>query len=514
MISKELHNDQRLNEKNHFRTFFIILNELRKHQKLAKRRHPMFEKNRFGKFFMYFMSLFWAGYLIFFGIAFAYAFREMVPSMEPYHILNTGLIYLFTIDFCARFAFQKTPTQDIKSYLLLPVTKNKLLDLLLFKSAIDSYNAFLLFMIIPFSVITIIPYYGITGLICYSFGFYLLAVLNNFWYLMNRTLINEKTIYVIIPIIIYAILGTSQFIFDIPINTFCMNLGEAFIKGNILSFIGVLFFIGVFWMINRYILRYNLYSELGKTNDTKVKHVSEYNFLEKYGEIGEYFRLELKLLFRNKRSKSMFRMGCFLIILLTGMLFTPSYEGPMGKSFVCIYNLAILGILMLTQLMSFEGNYLDGLMSRKESIVSLLKAKYYFYSFIVIVPMVLMIPAIIMGKISFLMVISYAFFTTGFIYFMLFQLAVYNSRTTPLNENLIGRQASTGFQSLISLGAFGIPILLSSILRSLMGEISSQWTLLIVGIILTFTSDLWIKNVYKRFMKRRYKNMEGFRDTK
>jgi len=331
---------------------------------------------------------------------------------------------------------------------------------------------------------------------------------------MNRTLINEKTIYVIIPIIIYAILGTSQFIFDIPINTFCMNLGEAFIKGNILSFIGVLFFIGVFWMINRYILRYNLYSELGKTNDTKVKHVSEYNFLEKYGEIGEYFRLELKLLFRNKRSKSMFRMGCFLIILLTGMLFTPSYEGPMGKSFVCIYNLAILGILMLTQLMSFEGNYLDGLMSRKESIVSLLKAKYYFYSFIVIVPMVLMIPAIIMGKISFLMVISYAFFTTGFIYFMLFQLAVYNSRTTPLNENLIGRQASTGFQSLISLGAFGIPILLSSILRSLMGEISSQWTLLIVGIILTFTSDLWIKNVYKRFMKRRYKNMEGFRDTK
>lgn len=37
----------------------MLFNELRKHHRLAAKRHPMYEKNRFGKFFMYFMSVFW-----------------------------------------------------------------------------------------------------------------------------------------------------------------------------------------------------------------------------------------------------------------------------------------------------------------------------------------------------------------------------------------------------------------------------------------------------------------------
>ena len=48
--------------------------ELRRHGKLAEKRHPMYEKSKFGKFWMYFMSVFWAGYLIFFGTTFAFAF--------------------------------------------------------------------------------------------------------------------------------------------------------------------------------------------------------------------------------------------------------------------------------------------------------------------------------------------------------------------------------------------------------------------------------------------------------
>lgn len=35
-----------------------------------------------------------------------------------------------------------------------------------------------------------------------------------------------------------------------------------------------------------------------------------------------------------------------------------------------------------------------------------------------------------------------------------------------------------------------------------------------VGGLLTATHNLWIKNIYNRFMKRRYDNMEGFRDSR
>ena len=44
----------------------MILNELRKHGRLAARRHPMYEKNKVAKILGYVMAAFWAGYLIIF----------------------------------------------------------------------------------------------------------------------------------------------------------------------------------------------------------------------------------------------------------------------------------------------------------------------------------------------------------------------------------------------------------------------------------------------------------------
>ena len=38
--------------------------ELRRHSRLADKRHPMYEKSRFARFWMYFVAVFWAGYLI------------------------------------------------------------------------------------------------------------------------------------------------------------------------------------------------------------------------------------------------------------------------------------------------------------------------------------------------------------------------------------------------------------------------------------------------------------------
>ena len=62
--------------------------ELRKQGKLAAKRNPMYEKNKFGKFWMYFMAVFWAGYLIFFGTTFAFAFDG--GATEAYHVLRPG----------------------------------------------------------------------------------------------------------------------------------------------------------------------------------------------------------------------------------------------------------------------------------------------------------------------------------------------------------------------------------------------------------------------------------------
>lgn len=399
--------------------------ELRRHGKLAEKRHPMYEKSKFGKFWMYFMSVFWAGYLIFFGTTFAFAFDG--GAKEAYHVMNSGLIFILALDFLLRLPFLKTPTQEVKPYLLLPIKRSRLIDFLLLRSGLNSFNLLWLFLFVPFAIITVTKFYGIGGVLTYCIGIWLLIVFNNYWYLLCRTLMDERIWWVLLPIVVYGGIAAALFVpDDSPLFGFFIDLGEGFITGNILTFICVLVAISLMWFINRSIMQKLVYNELNKTEDTtvQVKTVSEYKFLDRYGEIGEYIRLELKLLLRNKVCrKSLYSVTAIVLIFSLTISFSDIYDGG-SRDFFVLYNYIIFGILFLSPLMSYEGNYIDGLMSRKESIYSLLRAKYILYSIALIIPFVLMIPGMVTGKVSVLECTAWIIFVPGAVYFCLFQLAV------------------------------------------------------------------------------------------
>ena len=78
---------------------FSLICELRRLRKIAGKRHPMYDKNKFAKYFMGFAVALWLVYLVMFGFLFIPMFRDIYPSMEPYHIFNKGMIYLLMADF-------------------------------------------------------------------------------------------------------------------------------------------------------------------------------------------------------------------------------------------------------------------------------------------------------------------------------------------------------------------------------------------------------------------------------
>ena len=73
--------------------------------------------------------------------------------------MNSGLIFVLVLDFLIRLSFQKTPTQEVKPYLLLPIKRNRLIDFLLIRSGLDGFNLFWLFLFVPFSIITVTKFY-------------------------------------------------------------------------------------------------------------------------------------------------------------------------------------------------------------------------------------------------------------------------------------------------------------------------------------------------------------------
>ncbi|MGL5272165.1 MAG: DUF5687 family protein [Phocaeicola sp.] len=494
-----------------------ILSILKENRKLEAKRNPAYDRNRFAKILIYFMVAFWAAYLLLFGVMLPFAFEDIFPSMEPYHILNKGILFIFLADFLLRFILQRPPSQEIKPYLLLPISRKKLLNAYLIQIALNPYNLFWFFLLVPFAFITIWKFYGILGVGSYLLAIWLLMVLNSFWHLICRALLQEKTLYLLLPVVVYGVLALLEFLpKESWISNFSMNVGEAFIETNLIAILAVIIATLLTAVLYRKLQLVLLYNELSKAADTKNENNFKFSFLERYGEVGEYMRLEIKLCLRNKIVRNQVRMGLLVMLMFSCLLaFTDVYDGTNMIRFICIYNYAVLGIMTLSQLLCFEGNYLDGLMSRKESIYNLLRAKYYIHVGVLLVPFFFALIPVYKEKITLLMVISYFFFTAGFVFLLLFQLAVYNQRTIPLNSPIIqGNKNGSLFQGLITGACFGLPLLINSLLFQLFSEEISLIIMMSIGLILVATHPLWMKNIYNRFMKRRYQNMESFRNTR
>ena len=88
---------------------------------------------------------FWNGWLLM-GILFIPMFRDIYPSMEPYHIFNKGMIYLMMADFIMRFTMTKQPVQEIKPFVLLPVGKSRVLRSYLLMNGLSGYNLIWMFI--------------------------------------------------------------------------------------------------------------------------------------------------------------------------------------------------------------------------------------------------------------------------------------------------------------------------------------------------------------------------------
>ena len=195
-------------------------------------------------------------------------------------------------------------------------------------------------------------------------------------------------------------------------NQFCSlysTVGTMLDKHNVLPiFIAIVVLVGI-TAVNRRLQYVSIERELMRTEVKKsVKKVNRFAFFEKYGEIGLFMQLEMKLLLRNATPKKALKSGFFTMAMICAFIvLSDVYDSSGMTNFWGLYAFMIFGTMSLLGLMSYEGNYIDCMLTHRENILSLLKAKYVFYSLLLIAPFLLMLPAVISGKWSLLMLASY-----------------------------------------------------------------------------------------------------------
>ena len=277
----------------------------------------------------------------------------------------------------------------------------------------------------------------------------------------------------------------------------------------------ILLLVGLFF-INRHFQFKYVYEEISKKKERALKHVSQFTFLEQFGLVGEYLKIEIKSNMRNKTMKTRCIFSLVAVIAFSMLVaYTSIYDSELMLNFWCIYCFALYGITALIKIMGQEGNYIDLLMMHRENIIALLKAKFWFYSIVLVIPFLIMLPAVFTGKFTILMLFAYMLLTAGFLYFIIFQLAVYNKQTIPLQLKVTAKgNFENGMQIAIEMFALIGPVLVTGLGYLLVGLTYTYIFMCVVGLAFIVTHPIWIRNIYKRMMARRYENLEGFHATR
>lgn len=477
-------------------------------------RSPSFEQSLIAKVLMFFGGCFFVFYLVFYGIMLG-----SIAASDTFHTFLLALMpIMVVIDFGIRFLVQQTPAMLMKPYMLLPLPRRSVVDTFLITSQLSIYNFLWLALFLPYIIIVLAG--GCEFWVSFQvlLACQLIIITNSQFYLLVRMLTGRNLLWWVLPVLVYGIYFLPLAI-DTKGDLFADMLESLGDFGETLWLLPAVFVLhGIVYWVNRSLQYAFVYEEIqgAETKAVALKSVSRMTFLERFGQTGEYLKLELKSIFRNKAIRSrVISSMTFIIILSVLIAYTDIYDGRMMLNFWCFYCFALYGAMTLVKVMCPEGNYMDLLMVHRENILTLMRAKYYFHVAVLVVPLVIMMPAVIEGKFSWLMMLAYFFISSGLLYFLMFQLAVYNKQTLPLDQKLTGKgNVESGLQLIIESAAFLLPVVLVSILLVFFEESTAYIVLAVIGLGFTLTHPLWLRNVYSRMMKRKYENLEGFHSSR
>jgi hypothetical protein len=295
-------------------------------------RSASFATNLALKIVMGFMAIYFMVIFVAAGVAVFFLLKEEF-HLEPLATVNKYLIYYLVGDLVIRYFFQKMPVTNIKPLLNLPIKRDTIVHFSLGKTSISFFNMLHAFFFIPFTVVLLMNGYGFQ-VILWHLGIMALIYANNF---INVLLNNKDSVFYSVLAVV-ASLGLAQYykIFDVT------NYTQPFFQGMYNTY--YLFLIPILLVIVTYYFSFdyfkkNLNLDTGLAKKSDEAKTENFTWLNQFGTLGTFLKNDIKLLKRNKRSRTTVIMS-FLFIFYGLLFFTNSieaYQNPAMQVFAGIF---------------------------------------------------------------------------------------------------------------------------------------------------------------------------------
>lgn len=456
------------------------------------------------------------------AILLALAVRSADDS-TPSGLLMVVFPFFMMADFLMRLNLQSLPCHSVRPYLLLPLSRRACVDVLILRETVGASQLVWLAFIVPYVAMTMLTGAGLWPSLLCVLTCWLAVVANTQWFVICKTLATRHVAWWLLPAVVFGVPMLAVSLADG--KNVAYSLADSLVqsdimeRGNPLPLLAVLAVAVALVMIDRRVQWRAVMDEVQGDGATsgRLLSLSRLAFLDRMDGMGQWMRLEIRLILRNKNPRKQFLSASLLMVFITvSSAFSDMYSGEWNANFWCLYGYLVIGSMTLQNLMNYEGNYIDGLMVHREHLLAIFQSKYRLYCALLLVPLLLMLPTVIMGKWSLYMLLSYGVFTAGFQYFLLFQMAAYNDVTMPLNAKFTGKAGlKTDYRkAFIMLAAYLGPVLLLNLMRGMVGGTATYTLALVTGLVFVATHPLWLRATYRRVMARKYEQMENLRNSR
>lgn len=474
----------------------------------ASWRRNLMSKIVFGILMLYLIMLF-----VYIGVSLPKILEKV--GGNPVDTFNSFLLWYFLIDLLFRSMMQSLPVIQVIPYLRFKFRKASVIHYLLLRSVWNIFNFLPWLIVIPFCT-RIVP--ADISCIPYVLGFFFMLLINNFLALYFQYISQKNFYFSVIPLVLVAINYFLQKTGNISASL-STQLGSGLLYGNVAIFAGILAFLALAYYLNRNLLYKGFYLDEVKTKKTSEDRFARFpgmGIFDKLGLTGKYMALEANLLLRNKRPRQALVMLPIFWAYLIYMMMKDAEKltsGAMGVYFISIV-VGMAAIMYGQFLFSWESSFFDGIMARKNDFTRYVLAKYYIMSLLVTLSFTpLYISTVIFAHVNPLILISLTIFVLGPIQFIIFFFGTYNDARVDLaGGQFFNYQGVKGKHFLVSFAFFLIPFLLYLLLNYFFGSTAALLVIAGIGLIFIIFHKFWLeKIIIRKFLARKYKNLEGFR---
>ncbi|QLE01007.1 hypothetical protein HX109_05295 [Galbibacter sp. BG1] len=476
-------------------------------------RSASFTSNLAMKIFMGFIALYMIASFSVMGGAAYYLIEEKL-ELNALEVVSRFFIYYLVIDLLFRYMLQKMPVVNIKPLLYMPFKKGKIVQFSLWKTVFSFFNIIHAFFFIPFSVVLIINGYAPIQILAWLVGIFALLYCNNFINIFLNGV--DAVLAVVFGVII--ILGACQYyqIFDITVYT--GPIFEMFYGIPYVAFAPILLLVTLYFVAFNYFKK-NLYLDAGLASKHQEAKSENLDWLNRFGSVSVFLKNDIKLIKRNKRSKTSVFMS-FLFIFYGLLFFTNAlevYQGAPWRIFAAIFVTGGFLFSFGQFVPSWDSAYYPLMMSQNIRYRDYLNAKWWLLVMATIVTTILATFYIYFGWEVYLAIVVGAIYNIGVNSHMVLWGGAYVKTPIDLTSNKKAFGDSQAFNSktlLLTLPKMVLPVILYALGHYTVGPFLGYLLVVLMGVLgFAFKEKVFnkIENVYKT---EKYKTLAAYKQKK